>query len=226
MKPPTNKIIYKTKSAISGEIKVAQRGSSLVLLVNDVKQSVWSLDASKFIDTYWEAVTTIPVDILTKEPRILILGTGGATIPKLFTIKYPKSEITCIEIDKEIINIANKYFDVENYKQINIINDDAHVWLKENKDKYYSYFDIICLDTFLSETFSLDVNDDNLITILHIMKNSGVFITNRIYGEEFTQKVQLYISYLGNYFSEIRLRTIAGFSGSDNIIIFAKNDFS
>jgi spermidine synthase len=223
MKKTVTKLLHKETSPISGEIKVMQRGDTRELLVNDVKQSIWTDNQEKFRNSYWEGVVNVPYKIKTT-PSILILGTGAATIPKLLSAKYPKCKITCIEIDPAIIQISKDFFNVSEYKQIKIIEADAKVWLEQNKDSNFSKYDIICLDTFLSENFSLETNHETMVNILHVLKNSGILITNRIYGEEFTPVVEAYITSLGNYFSEIRLRTIAGFTGSDNIIIYAKND--
>ena len=56
-----------------------------------------------------------------------------------------------IEIDKEVINVAKKYFQKLtlglNDKRTKLIIEDGYKWIKDNLDKYRGYFDVIIVDS-------------------------------------------------------------------------------
>lgn len=74
---------------------------------------------------------------------ILILGYGTGSADKLFSYYYPNSNVTGVEIDKKIIDIAKEYFDVDtNRTQIHVM--DGRTFLKKDEKKY----DLIIVDAY------------------------------------------------------------------------------
>jgi spermidine synthase len=65
--------------------------------------------------------------------QILILGVGGGSVIKTLVdeIKF-KGSITGVEIDPEIINIANTYFKLDEIKNLTIVIDDAFEFVLKN----------------------------------------------------------------------------------------------
>jgi spermidine synthase len=93
--------------------------------------------------------------------HVLVLGVAGGSVIKTLVeeIKY-KGKITGVEIDAEIIKIANTYFKLNEIKNLKIVIDDAFDFVLKTQTKY----DLIIIDifqdtkmpNFLFETFFIN----------------------------------------------------------------------
>ncbi len=216
--------LHQEVSPISGKIKVRQYYDVCELYVNDVKQSIWSDNTARFKGTYWNGIVHIPLPDSLQNPRLLMLGLGGGTIPKLFAQKYPESRSVSIELDPTIAQIAKDYFQIDQFPQIEVIIADANRWLEENMKKYYQYFDVICLDTYISDEFNFNTkNKDKIFQFLNYLSPIGTIITNRIYDDENDKELIQYKKNLLAHFNFVNEIIIEGYSGCDNLIIYAQS---
>lgn len=78
--------------------------------------------------------------------KTLLLGGGGYSYPKHFLHKFEKATIDVVEIDPGMTEVAKKFFYLEENPRINIIHQDARIFLNKNSDRY----DAIFKDTFNS----------------------------------------------------------------------------
>lgn len=81
---------------------------------------------------------------LTSPKKFLILGGGGYSFPKFLLANYPNALIDVVEIDPKMTEIAKKYFYLKNSPRLNIISEDARVFLNRNTKKY----DVIIVDAY------------------------------------------------------------------------------
>ena len=132
--------------------------------------------------------------------KILILGSGTGKMSYYFD-KILKShvEIDNVESDKEIVDIGNKYFGLNNYKNekknIKWHFNDSKGFIMENKNE--NYYDMIINDitnTNPKETITPPkrlFEEDVLLKILSLLKPNGMYINNimaknlRSYAEGF-----------------------------------------
>ena len=83
--------------------------------------------------------------------RVLVIGGGdGGTVRELCKHGNLK-EIIMVELDKEVVNAAKKYFpnvssQLDNPK-VNLIFTDGNKWVGKNLKKYMGYFDQILVDS-------------------------------------------------------------------------------
>lgn len=76
----------------------------------------------------------------------LILGMGGGTIISLLRDKYGKKcQITALEKDKVIIELAATYFRIDTYPNLHIVCEDAFEYVSKTNEKY----DLIISDLFV-----------------------------------------------------------------------------
>lgn len=76
----------------------------------------------------------------------LMLGGCVLTYPRDFIKNFPEAKMDVVEIDPASTQIAKDYFHFQDSEQINIINEDARVFLNKNQKKY----DVIFGDVFNS----------------------------------------------------------------------------
>lgn len=78
--------------------------------------------------------------------NVLLLGMGAGSIVSLLTEKYKcKCNITAIEKDEVVIELAKKYFNIERFANLSIVQGDAFSFVAESDDKY----DLIIVDLFI-----------------------------------------------------------------------------
>ncbi|MDY7395916.1 methyltransferase domain-containing protein [Aureibaculum sp. 2210JD6-5] len=78
--------------------------------------------------------------------EILILGMGGGSVIKTLRDDFNyQHQITAVEIDPTIIKIADEEFDIRESKNLNIICDDAQLFMQLNTKK----FDLAIIDLYI-----------------------------------------------------------------------------
>lgn len=83
---------------------------------------------------------------LIKCKKILVLGMGGGSVIKTLQQDFNyKNNITAIDIDPIIIDIAKEEFNVTKAKNLEIICADALHFMKQNRKQ----FDLIIIDLFI-----------------------------------------------------------------------------
>ncbi|HKM77468.1 MAG TPA: fused MFS/spermidine synthase [Candidatus Bathyarchaeia archaeon] len=77
--------------------------------------------------------------------RVLFIGGGGFTGPKKFLRNYPSVQVDVVEIDPEVIKVAEQYFLVDaRDSRLHIYTGDGRIFLHETAQKY----DLIVLDAY------------------------------------------------------------------------------
>jgi spermidine synthase len=169
--------IFKKKSKLSKMIEVTWANGQLVL---DSENTNYSYGSLQRILRY--GLKNIGFKTIQKMNHILVLGVAGGSVIKTLVdeIKY-KGKITGVEIDSDIIQIANEYFNLSQIKQLEIIIDDAFEFVLKTKNQY----DLIIIDifedtnmpNFLFESFFSD-------RICSILKNQGFVLFNTMILDE------------------------------------------
>ncbi|CAA9199346.1 spermidine synthase [Flavobacterium collinsii] len=145
--------IFKKKSQRSKIIEVTWANGELVL---DSENTNYSYGSLQRILRY--GLRNIGYDAILKMDHILLLGVAGGSVIKTLVdeIQY-KGKITGVEIDPDIIKIANEYFNLDQIKQLEVIIDDAFEFVLKTKNKYnliiIDIFEDIKMPNFLFESF-------------------------------------------------------------------------
>ncbi|WKL49156.1 fused MFS/spermidine synthase [Flavobacterium pectinovorum] len=180
--------IFKKKSARSKVIEVTWANGELVL---DSENTNYSYGSLQRILRY--GLRNIGYETILKMEHILLLGVAGGSVIKTLVdeIEY-KGKITGVEIDPDMIQIANQYFNLDQIKQLEIIIDDAFEFVLKTKDKYdliiIDVFEDIKMPNFLFESFFAN-------RVFSLLKNKGVVLFNTmILDEEHNVRNRKYIS--------------------------------
>ena len=156
---------------------------------------------------------------IAKMNHILVLGVAGGSVIKTLNkeVGY-KNKITGVEIDANVIEIANNYFELDKIPNLNIILDDAFEFVLKTKEKY----DLIIIDifqdtkmpNFLFERFFAN-------RILEILEQNGIFLFNTMCLTDADNKRNA--DYL-NLFDEkiVQVQTIPRIEAHNELIIVEK----
>jgi spermidine synthase len=180
--------IHIIKSVISKSIEVTWANGELVLDSENTNYSYGSLQRILRL-----GLKTIGFDKIVTMNHILVLGVAGGSVIKTIVdeIKF-KGIITGVEIDSEIIKIANKYFKLNEIEQLEIVIDDAFEFVLKTKKKY----DLIIIDVFQDSTMPNFLFESFFTDrICFLLKSKGFVLFNTmLLNEEHNKRNLKYIT--------------------------------
>ena len=160
--PLTGFAFWETNLAYEGEsiynyLQVKNLSDRTILSTNVLfgVQSVTMKDKG-LTGMYYDTALAAPA-LADNANSALILGMGTGTYARQLKQYYPKMNITGVEIDQKITDLAGEYFDEP--ADIPVTTYDGRAWLAASHDKY----DVIMVDAYQ------DINSlpDELHRVLH-----------------------------------------------------------
>ena len=187
--------IYQKKSEFSKNLEVTWNNGYLVLDSENTNYSFGSLQR-----VLKKGLKYIGYERINTFENILILGVAGGSVIETIKndIKF-KGKITGIEIDATAIEIANKYFGLNNYKNVEIIIEDAFEFVLKTKEKY----DLIVIDIFQDTKMPNFLFEDFFINRINFLLNVNGFIlfNTMVLDYQDRRRNALYKSKFNNNFS-------------------------
>lgn len=163
--------IFKTKSKLSKTIEVTWVNGELVMDSENTNYSYGSLQR-----ILRKGLNHFGFEKIAKMNNALILGVaGGSVIKTLVDEIHFEGQITGVDIDPNIIKIANDYFKLDEIKNLNIIIDDAFEFVLKTKERY----DLIIIDIFQDTTMPNFLFEKFFINrICFLLQSKGVVLFN------------------------------------------------
>jgi spermidine synthase len=150
IKPPqVGTLVYEKESAYN-YIQVVQDGTKTELILNE-GQAIHSIydTQSLFTGGPWDYMVIAdsfrPAQATEPTPKsVAILGLAGGTAARQYTAAFGgQVQITGVEIDPAILDVANRYFHLQS-PNVHPVVADARYWLDTHQGKY----DVIALDAY------------------------------------------------------------------------------
>ncbi|MCO5232644.1 MAG: methyltransferase domain-containing protein [Chitinophagales bacterium] len=167
--------IEKRHSEYSGTLEVS------------LNRGEWKLATYNAIYSYGKHYTSYEkvfkqLDILLFPAKnILILGTGIGSVVRLLENHPTIKEITAIDIDEEIIELAKKYWPDSSYKaKTKFITQDALQWLEQcpATEKY----DLVISDIFIDDQTPTNMLSSNYLKLLKkVLSQNGILIYSKLH---------------------------------------------
>lgn len=160
--------IYKKNSAVSKTLEVTWNNGELVL---DSKSTNYSYGSLQRI--LRKGLKYIGFERIRNFESILILGVAGGSVIKTLVdeIKF-KGKITGVEIDATVIDIANRFFELDKIQNLEIVIDDAFEFVLKTKLKY----DLIIIDIFEDTSMPNFLFQDFFLNRINSLLNLNGFI--------------------------------------------------
>lgn len=186
--------LVKISSPINGEISVTEQFGRRKILIANLTQS------GPMVEKIWEPIIKKIAKDENKISKVLILGLGGGSLVKLLNKYFSKIKITGLEVDPLMIGLGKKYFNLENFSNLKIINESAEVFINKTKLK----FDLIVVDLYLGDKVPKNCESDIFLENLKkCLTNKGLIVFNRLYyknhifeAKKFLDKLQKIFHYL------------------------------
>ena len=206
--------IYETNSVLSKSLEVTWANGELVLDSENANYSYGSLQRILRL-----GLQNIGYEKIVPMNQILVLGVAGGSVIKTLVdeIKY-KGKITGVEIDPEIITIANTYFKLDKIENLEIVIDDGFEFVLKTKTKY----DLIIIDIFQDTTMPNFLFETFFIhRVCSLLKSRGFILFNTmLLNESQNLRNKKYISEF--YENQFQIKTIPRLEVHNELIIIEK----
>ncbi|HWY11694.1 MAG TPA: fused MFS/spermidine synthase [Bacteroidia bacterium] len=203
--------LKKYKSKFSGQLEINYNAGKKVL---DTSNSNYSYGAlQKILHRGLEEIK-FNNDI----KNILVLGLGGGSIIETIREDFKsKAFIELVDIDDVVITIAKEEFEIERFKNINIICDDAADYIKKTNKT----FDLIIVDIFIIATIPEIFTETEFLTnLVNRLDPSGKIIYNTMRStmpKETLNRIEKVF-----YEQDLKIKVLEKVEGSNDLIIAEK----
>ena len=201
------------QSTYNGVLEINWLNGKKILDTKNTNYSYGNL--GKVLQKGLKSVTT---DFRSEETSILILGLGGGDVVNQLRNNFKShATITAVEIDPVIIEIALKEFDIIPNSKLEIVNNDANVFLKYTKERY----NLIVVDLFNDVTIPDFVFQPEFIkSVYNVLDLNGSIIFNTfILSDVHKVRNKKFVENLKRYFS---VEEFANLYGHNHLIITKK----
>lgn len=143
----SSKIIYEDHSP-QGDLYVTETPDgmrTLMFQLNGAMQSVGRADDPDVLELPY-ARGMLTALVLSPQPkRILVIGLGGGTLPRVLRKHYPGAMIDVAEIDPRVVDVAKRYFGLVEDDHLRVHVGDGRAFVESIGKPTY---DVVMLDAF------------------------------------------------------------------------------
>jgi len=166
--------VNEISSERSGSLEVTLVNGKLVIDSENANYSYGSLQK-----VLQKGLINIGAEILQKSENILVLGVaGGSVIQTLRNDFNIDAKITGVEIDSDVIQLANTYFKLNSISNLELVIADAFQFIKATQETY----DLIIIDIFNDSNMPQELFEGDFWNkIQQLLSNKGVCLFNSIY---------------------------------------------
>ena len=140
------KVLEERKSSFNGKIQVVKSlGFGTYIQVEGLTQS------GGVVRDIWKTTLKKLGERKMLVENCLILGLGGGSVAKLIRKKFPKTKITGVDIDSNMVELGKKYLGLGKI-DMKIEIEDAYKYVEILKKKSKK-FDLIIIDTYQGDKY-------------------------------------------------------------------------
>jgi len=193
---PGEEIVLYEGDSLYHHIRVSEQDGYRYLSFNRARGSQSKVSVSNPFSLqfpYTQAAFVVPALMEKKPSKILLIGMGGGSIPRVMAKCYPAADIDIVEIDGDVVTVAKDYFCFKPASNMNISVMDGRRFLRSTKEKY----DIIFLDAYDDMSIPFHLTTREFFEIIKQRLNQGGIVASNIWGpntdEFFLSEVRTYL---------------------------------
>lgn len=132
------------KESLYSNIRVAEYDGFRTLYIDGTVHSIMNMQDPDGLELYYTKMFHLAGTINPGMERVLFVGGGGFSGPKNFLATYPDMLVDVVEIDPDVIQVARKYFALQEDARLSVYAEDARSYLARTEKKY----DAVILDAY------------------------------------------------------------------------------
>ena len=175
--PAKERILY-DKASRYNTIRVVENDRGLRTLQfrkHGARQSVAKVDDPDHVELAYARVMPIGLAFVEQPKRVLIVGLGGATIPRFLHKHYPRTMIDVVEIDPDVVYVAKRFFGFREDSTMHAHAEDGRRFIERCQNPY----DIIFLDAFDADSIPYSLaTREFLVAAREALAPKGIVVAN------------------------------------------------
>lgn len=189
-------------------IEVSDSGDRLNLQFNEgLGTQSYYMKEGVLTDSYYDSLALVPSLLAPQRvtPQAVVLGLAGGTLTRQLREFYPEYQITGVEIDPEVVRLANEHFALAE-QNVDVQVQDARQFLRASEQSY----DIIYVDAFANEYYIPWhlTTVEFFETALDHLTPGGVVAMNIGSARENSPLLQAFIATLGQVFTHVYIAQV------------------
>lgn len=169
--------VYSTTSAYH-DIDVTDHGFLRVLRFTRNRQSSMYLDSPFDTDFEYPGYFHIALALDPAATRTLVIGLGGASVVKRMWRDYPEMSIDAVELDPDVVDIAQRFFELPEDERIRVYVDDGRRFIETCADDY----DIVLIDAFDEDRVPRQLTTEEFLRAVRDRLASGGVVAYNFIG--------------------------------------------
>ncbi len=191
--------IYSKYSAISKTIEVTLYNGKTLLNTKNTNYSFGSLQS-----ILKKGLLDIGAAEISRMESVLILGVAGGSVVQTLVTDFSFSKnITGVELDSEIIHIANSYFGLDKISNFKCLIQDAEQFVQTDKNQY----DLLIIDIFKDTEMPEFLFQESFITnCKQLLNKNGYILFNTMHlNKSNLSKTEAYLSHFDSNLYETKV---------------------
>ena len=170
--------VYGTQTAYQ-ELRVVDRGDTRTMYLDGQPHSAMDLnDPNRHVFEYTRYFHASLLFTDTEDiDRVLFIGGGGFTGPRIFHELYPNVTVDVVELDPEVIDAADRYFGIPDSPRVNVHRGGGRQYLQSTNNTY----DVIILDAYRKDSVPFELTTVEFMQLTSDrLDDDGVLLANLI----------------------------------------------
>ena len=114
---------------------------------------------------------------------ILLIGLGGASIPKFIQKQFPDARLDIVELDPDVVKVCQEWFEFKGTPNTRVIVMDGRMYLKRSPKPY----DIILLDAYASEWIPFHLTTLEFIQLVKARLKPGGLVASNLWESTYNR---------------------------------------
>jgi spermidine synthase len=180
-------------------------------------QSSMILKAPDQLDLRYSRSMTAALALHPAPKDVLLVGLGGASLPKFIQRQFPDVRLDIVELDPDVVKVCQEYFEFKGTPNTRVIVMDGRMYFKRSPKQY----DVILLDAYAADRIPFHMCTLEFVELVKSrLKPAGLVATNL--WEHAVNR--FYMAELKTYQATFPQTYIFKAGDSGNIIVFATLD--
>jgi spermidine synthase len=148
---------------------------------------------------------------------VLLVGLGGASVPKFIQKQFPDVRLDIVEIDPDVVKVCQEYFEFKGTPNTRVIVMDGRMYFKRSAKTY----DIILLDAYAADRIPFHLTTLEFIQLVKSRLKPGGLVATNLWEHAVNR---FYFAELKTYQAAFPLTYLFKSGDSGNVIVFAALD--
>ena len=176
-------------------------------------QSSMFLDDPVKLDLRYSKTMMAALALKPEAKDLLLVGLGGASIPKFIQKHFPDLRMDIVELDPDVVRVCQEYFAFKGTPNTRVVVMDGRMYFKRAEKKY----DVILLDAYAADHIPFHLTTREFIALVKDRLKPGGLVASNLWEQAVNRFYYAELKTFQEAFPQVYLLP-AGTSG--NIIVF------